>query len=356
MTRLLLLCLLLLLALPATASAQASRTWVAHDGDDVNPCSITAPCKTWAGAISKTQAGGEMTASDPGGYGPLTITKSITVNGNGFGSTLNSGGANGFVVNMSSNPNDVERRVVLRNLEISGAGTSPGLHGVRIIDAKSVHLEDVYIENQSDDGVDVQPNAGQDIAVSLNRVSVNSVGGAGLRMVGTLATQKLTAVVRDSTFRRAGAGVLAGTGATVWLTGVTLFDNAKAIGTEGDPAGFVNSFCDNQIVGNADDGVAPNEVCPEPPAQTNTVTTVVREPAPAPVVITKEAEPVCVVPELVGLKLAAARRGLAAAGCATGTVKRKKNRRQAGRVLAQRTKAASRLAAGTKVALTVGRR
>src|SRR3712207_8357645 len=84
-----------ILAISAVAQAQATRTWVSGVGDDVNPCSRTAPCKTWAGAISKTAAGGEIDALDPGGYGTLTITKSITVDGTdgaGWGSTLNSGG------------------------------------------------------------------------------------------------------------------------------------------------------------------------------------------------------------------------------------------------------------------------
>src|SRR5262245_18054817 len=65
------------------ANAQASRTWVSGVGDDANPCSRTAPCKTFAGAISKTAAGGEIDILDPGGYGTVTITKSITINGAG---------------------------------------------------------------------------------------------------------------------------------------------------------------------------------------------------------------------------------------------------------------------------------
>src|SRR3712207_9308793 len=74
---------LLAFALPSTASAQATRTWVSGVGDDVNPCSRTAPCKTFAGAISKTAAGGEMNVLDPGGFGGVTITKSITIKGRG---------------------------------------------------------------------------------------------------------------------------------------------------------------------------------------------------------------------------------------------------------------------------------
>src|SRR6201992_3254676 len=65
----------------APAQAQASRTWVSGVGDDANPCSRTAPCKTFAGAISKTLAGGEIDALDPGGFGAVTITKAITIDG-----------------------------------------------------------------------------------------------------------------------------------------------------------------------------------------------------------------------------------------------------------------------------------
>src|SRR3954449_10335073 len=70
---------LLSLLAAAPASAQATRTWVSGVGDDVNPCSRTAPCKTFAGAISKTAINGEINCLDPGGYGAVTITKSITI-------------------------------------------------------------------------------------------------------------------------------------------------------------------------------------------------------------------------------------------------------------------------------------
>src|ERR1700727_3142380 len=68
----------------APAHAQATRTWISGVGDDANPCSRTAPCKTFAGAISKTTTGGEIDALDPGGFGALTITKSITISSQAF--------------------------------------------------------------------------------------------------------------------------------------------------------------------------------------------------------------------------------------------------------------------------------
>src|SRR5216117_82554 len=81
--------------------AQASRTWVSGVGDDANPCSRTAPCKTFAGAISKTATDGEIDALDPGGFGTVTITKAITIDGNGWGSIL-AAGTNGVNVNVST--------------------------------------------------------------------------------------------------------------------------------------------------------------------------------------------------------------------------------------------------------------
>src|SRR6059036_1925940 len=74
-----------MVALPAfwatAAQAQATRTWVSGVGDDVNPCSRTAPCKTFAGAISKTAVNGEINCLDPGGFGAVTISKGLTIDG-----------------------------------------------------------------------------------------------------------------------------------------------------------------------------------------------------------------------------------------------------------------------------------
>src|SRR5258707_6836267 len=85
--------LVLVVAASSMALAQATRTWVSGVGDDANPCSRTAPCKTFAGAISKTARDGEISVLDPGGYGAVTITKSIYINGthgSGYRSILNS--------------------------------------------------------------------------------------------------------------------------------------------------------------------------------------------------------------------------------------------------------------------------
>src|SRR4051794_28777480 len=97
MKRVLMICLAVTFGVATAAQAQATRTWVSGVGDDANPCSRTAPCKTWAGAISKTAVSGYIDALDPGGFGTLTITKSITIDGGGGGvaGILASGGING---------------------------------------------------------------------------------------------------------------------------------------------------------------------------------------------------------------------------------------------------------------------
>src|SRR5688500_658928 len=79
--------------------SQATRTWVSGVGDDVNPCSRTAPCKTLAGAYVKTAIGGEINVLDPGGFGSLTISKSITIDGGGVTGSILSSGTNGIIVN-----------------------------------------------------------------------------------------------------------------------------------------------------------------------------------------------------------------------------------------------------------------
>src|SRR3954447_8432010 len=105
---------LIALALPVSASAQATRTWVSGVGDDANPCSRTAPCKTFAGAISKTAIGGVIKVLEPGGFGPVPINKSITIDGSGgsIAGVLTTGGINGIIIN------NVSAIVHLRNLSI----------------------------------------------------------------------------------------------------------------------------------------------------------------------------------------------------------------------------------------------
>jgi hypothetical protein len=127
--------LVLLVTCSSLAHAQATRTWVSGVGDDANPCSRTAPCKTFAGAISKTAPGGEINVLDPGGFGAVTITKSITISSEGFEAGVLVSGTNGIIV--SAGVADV---VVLRGLDIEGLGT--GLDGIKVLGTLgALHVE-----------------------------------------------------------------------------------------------------------------------------------------------------------------------------------------------------------------------
>lgn len=168
------------------AFAQATRTWVSGVGDDVNPCSRTAPCKTYAGAISKTATGGEISVLDPGGYGTLTITKAITVDGGsgaGWGSTLFSS-VNGFVINITTNL--LTDKVILRNLSINGAGTTLGVDGIRFLDGQQLTVENVDIFNFSGDGIEV--NQSQASNVFLKNVRITNGAAAPTNSVGIKIT------------------------------------------------------------------------------------------------------------------------------------------------------------------------
>src|SRR5437870_1176769 len=133
---------LIALALPASAFAQVSRTWVSGVGDDANPCSRTAPCKTFAGAISKTAACGEINALDDGGFGGVTITKCMTIEGGGHIAGVLVSGTNAIIVNVPCSGTGAGP-VRLRNLDIDGLGT--GLNGIRFISGKALFVENVQI-------------------------------------------------------------------------------------------------------------------------------------------------------------------------------------------------------------------
>src|SRR6188508_3070912 len=120
---------------PPLAHAQATRTWVSGVGDDANPCSRTAPCKTFAGAISKTAACGEIDALDPGGFGAVTITKSITLDGTGTFASILASLVNGIIINAAAT--DV---ITIRGLSINGFCN--GISGINILQAKTVNVED----------------------------------------------------------------------------------------------------------------------------------------------------------------------------------------------------------------------
>src|SRR6186997_2407663 len=191
----------LLYATPA--QAQATRTWVSGVGDDANPCSRTAPCKTFAGAISKTATGGEINVIDPGGFGTVTITKSITIDGAGSHSSILASGTNG--VNISTTAG----RVILRNLSINGAGT--GLYGIRANAGSSLTslvVENCQIENFVTTGISVEVGA----LVSVLNTNIRNVTGTGMSVAPATGTAR---VLLDGVHMENSGDGFRATGATV---------------------------------------------------------------------------------------------------------------------------------------------
>jgi hypothetical protein len=241
-----------MLAFSALAHAQATRTWVSGVGDDVNPCSRTAPCKTFAGAISKTADKGEIDALDPGGFGTVTITKSITLDGTtgaGFGSIL-AAGTNGVNVNDSASGAANTHIVHLRNLSIDGAGT--GLRGINFTSAKQLYVENCIVFNfkgngASSNGIDFNPTTGGAVTFNLNvKDSIfQDNAGDGIRVNTASAT--INASV-DNCVLSGNTNGLNVPGGTVNISR-SVIDNNSANGITVTNGAFVNASS-NQITSN----------------------------------------------------------------------------------------------------------
>jgi hypothetical protein len=201
-------------------------------GDDVNPCSRTAPCKTFAGAISKTAAGGEIDALDPGGFGAVTVTKSILIDGTtgaGFGSILASG-VNGVNVNDSATATPNTIIVRLRNLSINGAGTTLGLNGVNFTSGATVHVENCVIRNFSGTGIKVATNTAARLIVS--NTTISEITGQGIEFAGTNAAND-AGVIDHTTITRTGAGVRVSNRALVAISNSNISMNNALTTTAG---------------------------------------------------------------------------------------------------------------------------
>ena len=267
----------------APAAAQATRTWVSGVGDDVNPCSRTAPCKTFAGAISKTANGGEINCLDPGGFGGVTVTKSMTF----ICDTVEGGvlitGTNGFTINAADT--DV---VTISGMDIFGPTTGPGLNGVRFINGAGLNIRNTTIKGMSAQGVSFEVGAGDTSFLNLDNVTIlgnGTVGdattgaikvnvgtggtanvvitnthvqnnvNAGLRLdlTGTTGT-KINAQVSGSTFNGDGVGMLikapAGTGLINATVTSTTISNNTSFGVFGNGSGVTSRFATTTITGN----------------------------------------------------------------------------------------------------------
>ena len=285
MRRLSLLALSLGLLMPpliasAPAHAQATRTWISGVGDDVNPCSRTAPCKTFAGAISKTAARGEINCLDSGGFGAVTIAKEITIDCTGVNAGILNAGTNGVIVNIAGGA------VTLRNLTIDGAGS--GLNGVRILAASKVNLENVEIFSNTQKGVSDERTTAGNILVIQNSIIRNNAG-AGIGVAGSsssgvllenvvskqnqfgiaLGNGLIGIIARSSFSNNVTAGVEADAGGSNFVTdsliafngtgisGTATMANTSIVSNTTGISGSVTSFGNNRIFGNTSAGSVP---------------------------------------------------------------------------------------------------
>jgi hypothetical protein len=220
------------------AHAQATRTWVSGVGDDANPCSRTAPCKTFAGAISKTIVSGEINCLDSGGFGAVTITKTITISCEGVIAGIVASGTNAIVVNA---PGGV---VVLQGLDIDGTGT--GLVGINIIAASAVQVHKSSIRNFNAGnnigwGISAAPTAATRIDVTDSIISNNGSAstGGGIRIRPTGTGTVTGAISQVKVLNNAGTGVVV--------------DGSAATGPQ-----MTLAVRDSVVIGNAVTGILSN--------------------------------------------------------------------------------------------------
>ncbi|MGB7924333.1 MAG: hypothetical protein WCF57_13905 [Pyrinomonadaceae bacterium] len=233
--------LVILMAASSLANAQATRTWVSGVGDDVNPCSRTAPCKTFAGAISKTAAAGEISVLDPGGFGAVTITKSITIDGGGIGGSILAALVNGVIINL---PNATDR-VILRNLSINGAGN--GLNGIRFIQNGRLHVENCTIfgfGGSTGRGIDFAPTA-LNTALTVKNTSIRENFGAGISFTPA-ATGSVNATIDNVEVENSQNGIIANDKTKVMISHTRAAHNVAsgfvAVGSaNGNPEMFIES-------------------------------------------------------------------------------------------------------------------
>ena len=221
--------------------AQATRTWVSGVGDDVNPCSRTAPCKTFPGAISKTAAGGEINVLAPGGFGAVTITKSISIISQSILAGVLVSGTNGITINTPAGS-----KVLLQGLDIeglNGSASAPGLNGVKVISNTKVTIQHCSIRNFSQFGVDCEAPANARVFITDSNIYGNTSGG--FQVLGIAGAANSGILDRTTIDNNGPASVKIGTGASLTVSGSVLTGSAVAIDSSGGAT--VTSYANSVI-------------------------------------------------------------------------------------------------------------
>ncbi len=258
------------LMVASIASAQATRTWVSGVGDDVNPCSRTAPCKTYAGAISKTAVHGEISTLDPGGFGAVTITKSITIEGTqgqGYGSILHSA-TTGVSINFDffTAVGEVQKSVRLRNLNINGSGGSSaansGLRGIRITGGAAATGTEVTVEDCILDGAMGNPGRGiEDFrqgggVLTVLNTTIRNMAGAAIVVDPAPSTTSVKVMIAHSNANTCGFGFNFGSNVKATIYDSTLHNITNAGVFAVATGGTTEVSVDHCIINNNGTGVS----------------------------------------------------------------------------------------------------
>jgi hypothetical protein len=174
--------LALAVTLPAvSAQAQAPRTFVSAAGSDSNPCSFAAPCRHFQAAVNATTVGGEVDALDPAGYGPITISQAVTIEGQGWSYIAPPASGNGITINA------VSGEVAIRGVSLNGAGIAGGTNGIVFNSGGSLTISNCIVKNfvrangdfsgETGNGIWVAPTSGNINFTIVNTIAVNNVSG-----------------------------------------------------------------------------------------------------------------------------------------------------------------------------------
>ncbi|HYR75262.1 MAG TPA: right-handed parallel beta-helix repeat-containing protein [Pyrinomonadaceae bacterium] len=194
-----------------TAQAQ-SRVFVSGVGSDTNPCTRTAPCRTFQQAHNVVSSGGEVVALDPAGFGQLTITKSISIIGDGVYSGISASSGNGVTIATTS------ITVTLRSLIIDGLGS--GTNGISATDFSVLHIENCIVNGFTDIGIRVDPSAVGTRKVFIKDSISRNNGSRGISLSNGSGTALLATVEGTRTENNVSIGlVVNGSGSRVTARG-----------------------------------------------------------------------------------------------------------------------------------------
>jgi hypothetical protein len=234
----------------SSAQAQNTRSWVSGVGDDLNPCSRTAPCKTFSGAMSKTAVNGVINALDPAGFGAVTITKSVTIDGTPTGTAgILNAGTSGVIINITS-ATDTRKSVTIKGVTIDGAGS--GARGFNIVGATAVHVIDCVIEGQNGSpghGIDDSRIAGGFLEVNNTTITNNT--GNGLNVNPSSGSNSIHLHMSNSRVQgNAGSGVVLGSNVKATIYNSVFTQNVAGIFASQTAGGSTEVNVDHCVVSN----------------------------------------------------------------------------------------------------------